>query len=191
MRSLALFCSRVGSISLSENFFTQSHSWAQSYHSEYVPPSSHFWPFLSISRLFKAIQGYFRQFQDSTSYFTLFQSISTYVSLFGPITFYLLLVVALRLWSFVFRRLLPLGAKGLLQNYSVIRKEISTPKMRGKWGFSPYSTGPVYWKLNFTPFGPLDDFQVLFESLHKKSLKGRQRISWPMPIVAPIQTKSC
>ena len=140
MRSLALFCSRVGSISLSENFFTQSHSWAQSYHSEYFPPPSHFWPFLAISRLFKAIQGYFRQFQDITSYSTLFQSISTYVSLFGPITFYLLLVVALRLWSFVFRRLLPLGAKGLLQTYSVIRKEISTPKMRGKWGFSPYST---------------------------------------------------
>ena len=135
VRSLALFCSRVGSISLSENFFTQSHSWAQSYHSEYFPPPSHFWPFLAISRLFKAIQGYFRQFQDITSYSTLFQSISTYVSLFGPITFYLLLVVALRLWSFVFRRLLHLGAKGLLQTYSVIRKEISTPKMRRNGAF--------------------------------------------------------
>ena len=75
VRSLALVCSSAGSISLSEHYFTQSHSWAQSYHSEYFPPPSHFQPFLCISRLFKAIQSNFRHFQAIPDYSRLFHSI--------------------------------------------------------------------------------------------------------------------
>ena len=79
-------CSSAGSISLSEHYFMLSHSLAQSYHSEYFPPSSHFRPFLAISRLFKAIHSNSRQFQTIPGYSILFQSISMYISLFEPIS---------------------------------------------------------------------------------------------------------
>ena len=89
VRSLALVCSSAGSISLSEPYFIQSQSWAQSYHSKYFPPPSHFWPLLAISRLFKAIQDYSRLFKALPGNTRVFQAIPPYSSPFQHIPVYL------------------------------------------------------------------------------------------------------
>ena len=77
--------SSAGSISPSEHYFMLSHSWAQSYHSEYFPPSSHFRPFLAILRQFKAIHSNSRQFQAIPGYARLFHPIPVYFYVYQPI----------------------------------------------------------------------------------------------------------
>ena len=94
VRSMALVCSSAGSISLSEHYFTQSHSWAQSCPSEYFPPPSHFGSLIAILRLFKAIQGNSRQFQACPGYFTIFQSIPVHFNLCQSISTNSILVIA-------------------------------------------------------------------------------------------------
>ena len=109
MRNLTLVCRSAGSAGLTEHYFTQSHSWAQSCHPYW---KANLQPFLAVSKLFQAIPGYSRTFQAILVEFTLCHAISVY--------FFLSLAVALRLWSSAFRRLLPLGAKGLLQTHSEV-----------------------------------------------------------------------
>ena len=81
VRSSTLACSSACSVSLSEHYFTQSHSGAQSCHSYWQD----YWQlFLYISSNFQVIPGYSMQFQAIPCYPMLFHAIPGYSSQFQP-----------------------------------------------------------------------------------------------------------